>query len=70
MFKVKKRDYKLTATRTRGRKMWTIRVALTCMCQHIDAQAQMLLSFVEEKKLVRNRLIFHNSSKGVFHILW
>ncbi|MEA1964687.1 MAG: transposase [Candidatus Aerophobetes bacterium] len=41
-FKVKKRDYKLTATRTRGRKMWAIRVALACMCQHIDAQAKAL----------------------------
>lgn len=49
-FKVKKRDYKLTATRTRGRKMWTIRVALACMCQHIDAQTQ-ILSFAKSKKL-------------------
>lgn len=51
-FKAKKIDYKLDITRTRGKKMWSIRVALACMCQHIDAQAQMLLSFTEEKKLV------------------
>lgn len=51
-FKTKKIDYKLGITRTRGKKMWSIRVTLACMCQHIDAQAQMLLSFTEEKKLV------------------
>lgn len=49
-FKSKKRDYKLSITRTRGRKMWTIRVALACMCQHIDAQAQ-ILSFAKSEKL-------------------
>jgi len=51
-FKTKKIGYKLDITRTRGKKMWSIRVALACMCQHIDAQAQMFLSFTEEKKLV------------------
>ncbi len=36
-FKPEKEDYKLDITRTRGKKMWTIRVTLACMCQHIDA---------------------------------
>ena len=49
-FKTKKIDYKLGITRTRGKKMWSIRVALACMCQHIDAQAQML-SFTNSVKL-------------------
>ncbi len=32
--------------------MWSITIALACMSQHIDTQAQMLLSFTEEKRLV------------------
>ena len=49
-FKSKKRDYKLSITRTRGRKMWTIRVALACMCKHIDAQAQ-IFGFAKSERL-------------------
>jgi len=51
-FKREKEDYKLNATRTRGKKMWTIRVALACMCQHIDAQAKILSSSIPEGQLV------------------
>lgn len=49
-FKTKKIDYKLDITRRRGKKMWLIRVALASMCQHIDAQAQ-ILSFTKSEKL-------------------
>ena len=52
-YKREKEDYKLNPTRTRGKKMWTIRVALACMCQHIDAQAKMLSSSIPEGELVR-----------------
>lgn len=51
-FKREKKVYKLAIIRTRGEKMWFIRVALGCMCQHIDAQAEVLLSFTEEEKFV------------------
>jgi len=52
-FKREKEDYKLGTTRTRGKKMWTIRVALACMCQHIDAQAKVLSSFTKEEELIK-----------------
>ena len=61
-FKREKEDYKLNATRTRGKKMWTIRVALACMCQHIDA-----LIFYFQRRACSNRLIFSHFGKGVFH---
>jgi len=32
--------------------MWTIKVALACMCQHIDAQAKILSSSIPEEQLV------------------
>lgn len=51
-FKREKEDYKLDITRTRGKKMWTIRVALACMCQHIDAQAKVLSPSTQGEKLV------------------
>ena len=51
-FKREKEDYKLDTTRVRGKKMWTIRVALACMCQHIDAQAKVLSPSIQEQELV------------------
>ena len=45
-FKREKEDYKLNATRGERKKMWTIRVALACMCQHINAQAKILSSSI------------------------
>ncbi|HIE43860.1 MAG TPA: hypothetical protein EYP78_03570 [Candidatus Omnitrophica bacterium] len=32
--------------------MWTIKVALACMCQHIDAQAKPLSPSLEKMQLV------------------
>ena len=49
-FKREKEDYKLNATR--GKKMWTIRVALACMCQHIDAWSKVLSPSLGEMQFV------------------
>jgi len=55
--------------------MWTIRVALACMCQHIDAWSKVLSPSIQEEKLFtlypggktgRNRLTFCNLGKVVF----
>ena len=32
--------------------MWTIRVALACMCQHIDAWSKVLSPSIPEEELV------------------
>ena len=32
--------------------MWTITVALACMCQYIDTQAKMISSSIPEEELV------------------
>ncbi|MEA1965107.1 MAG: transposase [Candidatus Aerophobetes bacterium] len=52
-FKSKKKDYKLSITRTRGRKMWIIQTALASMCKHIDAQATAL--GISERKRVKKQ---------------
>jgi hypothetical protein len=47
-----KEKRRTTRTRVRGKKMWTIRLALACMCQHIDAQTKMLSPSIQEEELV------------------